>query len=301
MGLGFDWRDAVLTWVAGLRRVVGVSMVIIVHFSARGGHELERTGQRFLFLKRGVYFLTVVINATVSTHLCHYLGLDVKPRARILAMVNFSDACSQHVSSLAQNSEGRESPFVDKAKEISKICHKTAGLGEFESTDSVVNLHGERRRMLDVCALRYRSYSGPGSSVRQVAILLGTPVRAGSVCFDSATDRLGLLRDSEGRAGDTSKFIHPGRGGEGGGPWQRFPGVAVRGTSQSGTADASAVFALTARNAVMGKFHEALADGTLHADENPQSSFSTSSSSSENERASDVVILLHFVRKMERR
>ena len=141
MGLGFEWRDAVLTWVAGLRGVVGVSMVIIVHFSARDGHELERTGQRFMFLIRGVYFLTVVINATVSTLLCHYLGLDVKPRARILVMVNFSDACSQLVSSLAQNSDGRESPFVDKAKEISKICHKTAGLGESEST--VVNLHSE--------------------------------------------------------------------------------------------------------------------------------------------------------------
>ena len=75
MGLGFDWRDTVLTWVAGLRSVVGESMVIIVHFSARDGHELERTGQRFMFLIRGVYFLTVVINATVSTLLCHYLGV----------------------------------------------------------------------------------------------------------------------------------------------------------------------------------------------------------------------------------
>ena len=216
-------------------------------------------------------------------------------------MVNFSDACSQLVSSLAQNSDGRGSPFVDKAKEISKICHKTAGLGESESTDSVVNLHGERRRMLDVCALRYQGYSGPGSSVRQVAILLGTPVRAGSVCFGPQRwDRLGLLRGSEGRAGDTSKFTHSGRGGQGGGRWQRFPGVAIRGTSQSGTADVSGAFALTAPNAVMGKFHEPLADGTLHADGNPQSSFSTSSSPSENERASDVVILLRFVKKMER-
>ena len=152
--------------------------------------------------------------------------------------------------------------------------------------------------MLDVCALRYQGYSGPGSSVRQVAILLGTPVRARSVCFDPQRwDRLGLLRGSEGRAGDTSKFTHPG---EGGGRWQRFPGVAIRGTSQSGTADASGAFALTAPNAVMGKFHEPLADGTLHADENPQSSFSTSSSFSENERASDVVILLRFVKNMER-
>ena len=77
----------------------------------------------------GVYFLTAVINATVSTPLCHYLGLDVKPRARIIAMVNLSDACCQRVISFAQNSDGRENAPVDKAKEISMICHKTAGLG----------------------------------------------------------------------------------------------------------------------------------------------------------------------------
>ena len=42
MCLGFDWRDAVLTWVAGLRCVVGLSMAMIVHFSARDEHELKK-------------------------------------------------------------------------------------------------------------------------------------------------------------------------------------------------------------------------------------------------------------------
>ena len=158
MCLGFDWRDAVLTWVAGLRCVVGLSMAMIVHFSARDEHALKkRQRQRFMFHMGGVYFLTAVTNATVSTPVCHYLKLDVQPRARILAMVNLSDACCQHVISHAQNSDGRESPIVDQAKEISRICHKTAGLGESDGTDSVVDLNGERR-MLDVCTLRYRSY-----------------------------------------------------------------------------------------------------------------------------------------------
>ena len=50
---------------------------------------------------------------------------------------------------------------MDKTKEISKICHKTAGLGESDSTDSVVDLDGERKR-LDVCTSRYRGYFETG-------------------------------------------------------------------------------------------------------------------------------------------
>ena len=52
-----------------------------------------------------LYSLTAVMNATMCTRLCHYLKLDVKPRARILALVTASDACCQHVISLALISE----------------------------------------------------------------------------------------------------------------------------------------------------------------------------------------------------
>ena len=37
-----------------LREVVGLSVAMIVHFSARDGHPLEKTGQRFMFHMRGV-------------------------------------------------------------------------------------------------------------------------------------------------------------------------------------------------------------------------------------------------------
>ena len=83
------------------------------------------------------------------------LKLDVRPRARILAIVNVSDACCQHIVALGQNSE---SPIVDTAKEISMRCHKTASLGKAEAGDSEVDLDGERRRMLDVCTLRYSAF-----------------------------------------------------------------------------------------------------------------------------------------------
>ena len=72
-------------------------------------------------------------------------------------MVSVSDACFQHVISLAQKSNGKESPIVNKAKEISM-----AGLGESDGTDSVVDLDGERGRMFDVCTLRYRGYFKAG-------------------------------------------------------------------------------------------------------------------------------------------
>ena len=64
----FTYRDALLTWLAVFRGVVGLSMALIVHFSARDGHLLERTGRRFRFHVGGVYFLTAVINVAVSTH-----------------------------------------------------------------------------------------------------------------------------------------------------------------------------------------------------------------------------------------
>ena len=61
---------------------------------------------------------------------------------------------------------------MDKAKEISKICHKTAGLGESDSTDSVVDLDGERKRMLDVCILRYRGYFETGQISMSACLVL---------------------------------------------------------------------------------------------------------------------------------
>ena len=300
MGLGFDWRDAVLTWVAGLRGVVGLSMAMIVHFSARDGHELERTGQRFMFHMGGVYFLTAVINATVSTPLCHYLGLDVKPRARILAMVNFSDSCCQHVISLAQNSDGGESALVDKAKEISKTCHKTAGLGESNSTDSVVDLDGERRRMLDVCTLRYRGYFEAGQISMSACLALdhvtknamfrcGTEIQRWSVLGRLCAKLLSFSELPYGLGAFVLNlsaeiawgFVEAQRGVR-----ETLPSSPILGEVEKEEVDGSAFLellsaehpkavqqmrarhlAFTARNAVMGKIHEALADGTLHADE----------------------------------
>jgi NhaP-type Na+/H+ or K+/H+ antiporter len=300
MGLGFDWRDAVLTWVAGLRGVVGLSMAMIVHFSARDGHELERTGQRFMFHMGGVYFLTAVINATLSTPLCHYLGLDVKPRARILAMVNVSDACCQHVISLAQNSDGRENALVDKAKEISKICHKTAGLGESDSTDSVVDLDGERRRMLDVCTLRYRGYFEAGQISMSACLALdhvtknamfrcGTEIQRWSVLGRLCAKLLSFSELPYGLGAFVLNlsaeiawgFVEAQRGVR-----ETLPSSPILAEVEKEEVDGSAFLellsaehpkavqqmrarhlAFTARNAVMGKIHEALADGTLHADE----------------------------------
>ena len=84
MGLGFDWRDAVLTWVAGLRGVVGLSMAMIVHFSARDGHELERTGQRFMFSHGRRVFLD-------GCHQCHGVHTSLS-----LPRVGREASCADH-------------------------------------------------------------------------------------------------------------------------------------------------------------------------------------------------------------
>ena len=49
---------------------------------------------------------------------------------------------------------------MDTAKRISMSCHRAAGLGMAEAGDHDVDLNGERRRALDACKLRYRTYFG---------------------------------------------------------------------------------------------------------------------------------------------
>merc|ERR1712064_197182 len=126
--------------------------------------------------------------------------------------------------------------------EISKIYHKTAGLGESDSTDSVVDLDGERRRMLDVCTLRYRGYFEAGQISMSACLALdhvtknamfrcGTEIQRWSVLGRLCPE---LLSAEHPKAVQQMRARH---------------------------------LAFTARNAVMGKIHEALADGTLHADE----------------------------------
>ena len=48
----------------GLTSVVGLSMAVIVHFSARDGHEFEKTGKRFMLC---VFFMTAVTNVITSS------------------------------------------------------------------------------------------------------------------------------------------------------------------------------------------------------------------------------------------
>ena len=67
MSLGFDWRVALLTWVAGLRDTVDLPMAMVVHFTARGGHPLCTTRQRFMFHKRGACTFTAFVSALLST------------------------------------------------------------------------------------------------------------------------------------------------------------------------------------------------------------------------------------------
>ena len=66
--LGVDWRDAshLSRQVEG---VVGLSMAVVVHFSAPDGHPLGYTGRKFIFHMGGVYTLTAFVNVVVSTSL----------------------------------------------------------------------------------------------------------------------------------------------------------------------------------------------------------------------------------------
>merc|ERR1712135_128236 len=175
MGLGFNFADALVTWWAGLRGAVGLTVAMMFHFSATSSNDerLQATGHRFMFHMGGVYFLTAIINATLSLPLVQYLKLDAKPHARILAMTSIADACHKHVVALAEKSDSPHSVVQATAKEISASCHKiarTSSQNQLERTstpdnrgatgfreallevgDYEVDLEGERRRMLDVC------------------------------------------------------------------------------------------------------------------------------------------------------
>jgi len=177
MGLGFNAADALVTWWGGLKGAVGLSIAMIVHFSASKGHALERTGVRFMFHMGGVYFLTTVINATFSSPLVQYLKLDAKPRARILAMTEVSDECCRHAADLVRKAQGAKSEAAAKAEELAATCRglagnatqtgttaAAAGLAEalLEAGDYEVDLDGERRRVLEVCTRRYCAYFEAG-------------------------------------------------------------------------------------------------------------------------------------------
>ena len=133
---------------------------MIVHLA---GHPLEKMGQRFMLHMGGVYFLTAIINASVSLPLTQFLKLDAKLRARFLAMVRLSDECSKHVCALAENNENRDSTLAEAGKEISTRCRDAARavllkgeLGDPEAGDAEVDLEGERGRMLDACTKQHR-------------------------------------------------------------------------------------------------------------------------------------------------
>ena len=85
---------------------MGLSMAISVYFSARDGHPLEKTGQRFRFHMEGVFILTSFINA---------LGSASSWRESPRADPRVSDAFGQHVNALAQNSEGIQSAIGERA------------------------------------------------------------------------------------------------------------------------------------------------------------------------------------------
>ena len=50
-----------------------------------------------------------------------------------------------------------ESARACTTQKISKKCHKTAGIGKGAVTDYEVDLAAKRRRMSDVCSLRYQA------------------------------------------------------------------------------------------------------------------------------------------------
>ena len=50
------WLPSSMLWCPH----VGLSIAVVFHFSARDGHPIEKTGQRFMFHMGGVYLLTVL-------------------------------------------------------------------------------------------------------------------------------------------------------------------------------------------------------------------------------------------------
>jgi NhaP-type Na+/H+ or K+/H+ antiporter len=312
MGLGFNFADALVTWWAGLRGAVGLTVAMMVHFSAPEGHPLHRTGIRFMFHMGGVYFLTAIINATLSLPLVEYLKLDAKPRARILAMTSIADACHKHVIALAENSDGTQSAVQAKAREISVSCHKLArsvsknggatGVGEalLEAGDYEVDLDGERRRMLDICTLRYHAYFEAGMISRSACAALDHVGKEAMFSCDTELDRwsvLGLfcaklLSFSELPLGlgslalNVSAEIAWGFEEAQRSVRETLPNSPIVGEMEREGLGASAFlkllgaerpralqqmrsqhFAFTARNDVLEKIDDAVADGSLHSEE----------------------------------
>jgi len=319
MGLGFNAADALVTWWGGLKGAVGLSIAMIVHFSARKGHELEQTGVRFMFHMGGVYFLTTVINATLSSPLVQYLKLDAKPRARILAMTEVSEECCRHAVQLVQKTQGAKSEAAVKAEEIAARCQgmardatrtgasataaaAAAGLREalLEAGDYEVDLDGERRRVLEVCTRRYRSYFEAGMICNSACAALDHVTKDAAFRCDSELQRwstLGslcrnLLRLSDFPFGvgtfslNLSAEIAWGFAEAQESVRKTLPRSPVLGEVVGEAAGASAFLeslgiehpkvlqrlgarhlAATARRDALGKIHQAMEDGSLHADE----------------------------------
>ena len=122
------------------------------------------------------------------------LKLDVKPRARILTVVSVSDACCPHVTALGQNSE--ESHGGHGPRNLHAFS-QNGKLGEAEAGDSEVDLDGERRRMLQLCTLRYRARKGSACQhARPFHVAKNGMSRSGA---DTA---LALLVETPGRTGN---------------------------------------------------------------------------------------------------
>jgi NhaP-type Na+/H+ or K+/H+ antiporter len=307
LGQGFSLADAILTWVAGLRGVVGLSMAMIVHLAARDGHPLEKTGQRFMFHMGGVYFLTAIINASVSLPLTQLLKLDAKPRARLLAMVRLSDECSKHVCALAENNENRDITLAETGKEISTRSRDAARavlvkgeLGDPEAGDAEVDLEGERGRMLDACTKQYRDYFDEGKLSMSACWVLNHVSKNFTFRCNAEIERWSVLNRY------CTKFLSWSDVGFGLGPFFSNLGTEIAWgfseTQKSVRATLScppisvemekeevgvAAFmellnkehpkalqkmrarhlAFTARNDVLGKIHKAVSDGKLHTEE----------------------------------
>jgi len=317
MGLGFNAADALVTWWGGLKGAVGLSIAMIVHFSARKGHELEQTGVRFMFHMGGVYFLTTVINATLSSSLVQYLKLDAKPRARILAMTEVSEECCRRAVQLVQKTQGAKSEAAVKAGEIAARCHMVAcdatrngtsaavtaaGLAEalLEAGDYEVDLDGERRRVLEICTRRYRACFEAGMISNTACAALNHVTKDAAFRCDSELRRwsaLGslcanLLRLSDLPLGvgtfslNLSAEIAWGFAEAQESVRKTLPRSPVLGEVVGEAAGASAFqeslriehprvlqrlgaqhLAATARQDALGKIHQAMEDGSLHADE----------------------------------
>eukprot|EP00931_Biecheleriopsis_adriatica_P007107 TRINITY_DN108421_c0_g1_i1.p1 TRINITY_DN108421_c0_g1~~TRINITY_DN108421_c0_g1_i1.p1 ORF type:complete len:715 (-),score=130.41 TRINITY_DN108421_c0_g1_i1:20-1843(-) len=312
MGLGFNAADALVTWWGGLKGAVGLSIAMIVHFTANKGHPLEKTGVRFMFHMGGVYFLTTVINATLSSHLVQYLKLDAKPGARMLAMLAVSDECCQHVAALAHRSKAVES--AAKVREISERYRQTAQnamkancdnatcLGDslLEAGSCQVDLEGERRRVLEICTKRYRAYFEAGMISRPACAALDHVTKDAAFACGTQLQQWGAL----GRL--CAGLLHCSRCSLGLGAFfmnlsaeiawgfaeaqksvrKTLPDVPILGEVDDEQAGASAFLeslrrehpgvlrqlqarhlAATARSDALGKIHQAVEQGVLHADE----------------------------------